>query len=184
MNISVNEQYALENIDLLDYFNQYVSWRKQGVITLSDSVFATLCPFHKESDPSFHHYTNSKKVSDRGIPLRYFKCFGCGIYGNVVDLFIRTEGLYENRVYQSREEAVIALLHLYNLKEQETVEDIFTQARNKLNRLQTVKSKSLMNITRFTKLNADIIGSDMSEDLKIKRFAEIDKMACAVMMVE
>ena len=184
MTISANEQYALDNIDLLDYFNKYVSWRKKGVTTLSGSVYATLCPFHKESDPSFHHYTNSKNVSSEGIPLRYFKCFGCGIYGNVVDLFIRTESTYEGRSYHSREDAVVALLHLYNLEVQETVEDVFTQAKNKLHRLRSVSSNPLMNITRFTKLNSDIIDANVPEDIKIKRFAEIDRMACAVMMNE
>ena len=42
-----------------------------------------VCPFHKDEDPSFS--INERK--------QYFKCFGCGIGGDVIDLVAKLEDI-------------------------------------------------------------------------------------------
>ncbi|MBY6265549.1 hypothetical protein EI613_27045 [Azospirillum sp. 412522] len=45
--------------------------------------FKACCPFHDEKSPSF--FINDRKG--------FFKCFGCGAYGDVIDLLRRLDGL-------------------------------------------------------------------------------------------
>lgn len=42
-----------------------------------------LCPLHEEKSPSFKIYPESER----------FPCFGCGKYGNVINLVMEKEGL-------------------------------------------------------------------------------------------
>ncbi len=42
-----------------------------------------LCPIHQEKTPSFHVYPEKQS----------FKCYGCGEYGDVVDLVMKARGI-------------------------------------------------------------------------------------------
>ncbi len=66
-----------ERIDIASFIAQYVPLRKRG----NDLV--GLCPFHNEKTPSFHVHP------DRG----FFKCFGCGVGGDVISFVQRREGV-------------------------------------------------------------------------------------------
>lgn len=63
--------------DVVDIINSYVPLSKRG------SQYWVNCPFHDEKTPSF-------TVS----PTRQtYKCFGCGVYGNVIDFVMAYEKL-------------------------------------------------------------------------------------------
>jgi DNA primase len=64
-------------INIVDVVGRVVTLRKAG------SQFKGLCPFHTEKTSSFH------VNPDRG----YFKCFGCGKAGDLVDFVRETEQL-------------------------------------------------------------------------------------------
>lgn len=67
----------LARADIAEVIGAYVSLRKRG----NDLV--GLCPFHAEKTPSFHVHP------DR----RFFKCFGCGVAGDVIAFYGRIENL-------------------------------------------------------------------------------------------
>jgi DNA primase len=64
-------------LDIATFIGQYVPLRKRG----NDLV--GLCPFHGEKTPSFHVHP------DRG----FFKCFGCGVGGDVIAFVQKLENL-------------------------------------------------------------------------------------------
>ncbi len=67
---------VLARADILHTVQNYVSLKKSG------SSFKGLCPFHDENTPSFY-VTPSKGI---------FKCFGCGVGGNVISFMMEIEG--------------------------------------------------------------------------------------------
>jgi DNA primase len=67
---------VLARADILHTVQNYVSLKKSG------SSFKGLCPFHDENTPSFY-VTPSKGI---------FKCFGCGVGGNVISFLMEIEG--------------------------------------------------------------------------------------------
>lgn len=70
------EEVRLAN-DIVDVIGSYLPLKKAG------ANFRTLCPFHKEKTPSFN------VSSQRQI----FKCFGCGVGGNVFHFVMRYENI-------------------------------------------------------------------------------------------
>ncbi len=68
---------VLARADILHTVQNYVSLKKSG------ANFKGLCPFHDENTPSFYVHPG------KGI----FKCFGCGVGGNVISFLMEIEGL-------------------------------------------------------------------------------------------
>jgi DNA primase len=64
-------------VDIATFIGGYVPLKKRG----NDLV--GLCPFHAEKTPSFHVHP------DRG----FFKCFGCGVGGDVITFAQKTENV-------------------------------------------------------------------------------------------
>jgi DNA primase len=64
-------------IDIASFIGSYVPLKKRG----NDLV--GLCPFHSEKTPSFHVHP------DKG----FFKCFGCGVGGDVITFISKLENL-------------------------------------------------------------------------------------------
>jgi len=86
----INELVA--RTDLVDLIGRRVTLKRAG------SSHKGLCPFHDEKTPSF-------TVSpDKG----FFKCFGCGAYGNAIDFIMR----YENREFPEAIEILAELQHM------------------------------------------------------------------------
>ena len=63
--------------DVVDVVGDFVRLKKRG------SGFVGLCPFHDERTPSF-------SVNPR---MQIFKCFGCGVGGDVFQFLMRVERL-------------------------------------------------------------------------------------------
>lgn len=66
---------------LSDIVGRYVQWDKRKTNTQRGEYWAC-CPFHAERSPSFH-VTDDKQA---------FKCFGCGVAGDVFDFMKMMEG--------------------------------------------------------------------------------------------
>ena len=78
--------------DLLDIIGTRVQLKKAG------SNYKGLCPFHDEKTPSF------TVRPDKG----FFKCFGCGAYGNAIDFVMQ----FENRPFPEAVEILAEDLRL------------------------------------------------------------------------
>lgn len=171
---------AINRVSLADYFNKYVVGLKTGVTAVTDGTSATLCPFHDEHDPSFHIY-NYKGIT------RY-KCFGCGVSGTVVDLFILTQRMYHNIIYKTYDEGAIALLHLYGIdvaSENVVVESPFDIAMKKVQSYGVLDIKPDFNFARFRTINNTIKnGNYTSNQSRARAYEEIDRMATAYLMMD
>jgi DNA primase len=65
------------SVNILDIISKTVSLKQSG------AYFKGLCPFHGEKTPSFFVY-----------PAKgYYICYGCGEKGDIIDYFMKTEGL-------------------------------------------------------------------------------------------
>ena len=80
--------------DIVDVISQYVILKRSG------RSFFGLCPFHKEKSPSF-------SVSpDKQI----FKCFGCGVGGNVIHFVSKIENIsFKETIEELAERAGVEL---------------------------------------------------------------------------
>lgn len=87
----INELVA--RTDLVDLIGTRVTLKRAG------SNQKGLCPFHDEKTPSF------TVSADKG----FYKCFGCGAYGNAIDFVMQ----YENRDFL---EAIEILAEMQNLE--------------------------------------------------------------------
>lgn len=68
---------VIEKNDIVSVVSEYVRLSRKGANEWG------LCPFHSEKTPSFS-VNGSKQI---------FKCFGCGVGGNVIHFIMRAEGL-------------------------------------------------------------------------------------------
>jgi len=66
-----------QKLDIVDFISQNVKLKKAG------RNFKGLCPFHNEKSPSF-------MVSPE---LQIFKCFGCGVGGDIFNYYMLREGV-------------------------------------------------------------------------------------------
>jgi len=69
-------QELKERVPIDEVVGQYVDLRRSG------RQFKACCPFHAEKTPSF--YVNPER--------RSYKCFGCGVYGDVIEFVSQIEG--------------------------------------------------------------------------------------------
>jgi DNA primase len=89
--VFINELVA--RTDLVDLIGTRVSLKRAG------SNHKGLCPFHDEKTPSF------TVSADKG----FYKCFGCGAYGNAIDFVMQ----FENRDFL---DAIEILAEMQNLE--------------------------------------------------------------------
>lgn len=86
----INELVA--RTDLVDLIGARVTLKRAG------SNHKGLCPFHDEKTPSF------TVSADKG----FYKCFGCGAYGNAIDFVMQ----FENRDFLEAVEILADMQHL------------------------------------------------------------------------
>lgn len=80
MSFNIDENVLSEiksKADIVDVISDYVNLKKTG------SNYMGLCPFHSEKSPSFS-VSPSKEM---------FKCFGCGVGGDVITFIMKKENL-------------------------------------------------------------------------------------------
>ncbi|WP_126447942.1 DNA primase [Sulfuricystis multivorans] len=65
----------LAALDLPEFIGERVALTKQG------STYSGLCPFHRETTPSFKVFAD------------HYHCYGCGAHGNGIDFVMQTQGL-------------------------------------------------------------------------------------------
>lgn len=96
--------YVKQEINNMDYIQQYVMLKKTGLI------YRGICPFHNEKTASFTVYPPG--YSNRGEKQKFasFYCFGCGLAGDI----IKFEQLKDE--LDSYYEAAIQLANVYDLK--------------------------------------------------------------------
>lgn len=107
-----------DRADIVDLIGEYVELKRSG------SNYMGLCPFHSEKTPSF-------SVSpSKGI----FKCFGCGVGGDVITFVMKRENL-------SFPEAVEFLADKYSVR-LEVYKDENKEARDKRDRLYEINREA------------------------------------------
>lgn len=109
-----------DRADIVDLIGEYVELKRSG------SNYMGLCPFHSEKTPSFS-VSPSKSI---------FKCFGCGVGGDVITFIMKRENL-------SFPEAVEFLADKYNIRLSE-YKDENKEARDKKNRLYDINREAAM----------------------------------------
>lgn len=107
-----------DRADIVDLIGEYVDLKRSG------SNYMGLCPFHSEKTPSFS-VSPSKSI---------FKCFGCGVGGDVISFIMKRENL-------SFPEAVEFLADKYNVR-LEVYKDENKEAREKRNRLYEINREA------------------------------------------
>lgn len=107
-----------DRADIVDLIGEYVDLKRSG------SNYMGLCPFHSEKTPSFS-VSPSKSI---------FKCFGCGVGGDVITFIMKRENL-------SFPEAVEFLADKYNVR-LEVYKDENKEAREKRNRLYEINREA------------------------------------------
>ena len=107
-----------DRADIVDLIGEYMDLKRSG------SNYMGLCPFHSEKTPSFS-VSPSKSI---------FKCFGCGVGGDVITFIMKRENL-------SFPEAVEFLADKYNVR-LEVYKDENKEAREKRNRLYEINREA------------------------------------------
>lgn len=107
-----------DRADIVDLIGEYVDLKRSG------SNYMGLCPFHSEKTPSFS-VSPSKSI---------FKCFGCGVGGDVITFIMKRENL-------SFPEAVEFLADKYNVR-LEVYKDENKEAHEKRNRLYEINREA------------------------------------------
>lgn len=113
-----------DRADIVDLIGEYVDLKRSG------SNYMGLCPFHSEKTPSFS-VSPSKSI---------FKCFGCGVGGDVITFIMKRENL-------SFPEAVEFLADKYNVRLSE-YKDENKEARDKRNRLYDINREAAMHFLK------------------------------------
>lgn len=84
----MNIEEIKNKIDILEVVSRYVKLKRVG------SYYSGLCPFHKETKPSF--YVSPQR--------QIFKCFGCGEGGDVLKFLMKIENLSYKEVLEKLKE--------------------------------------------------------------------------------
>lgn len=169
---SPNELKILASINPIDYYNtQVVPLNPTRFRVISEGKTAGICPFHHDTDPSFHYW---KKAN-------IFHCFGCGVSGDVIRIhrLLRRHYFGED---MSVERAVEHLALLFNIRLDKTegfkVKSPFEKAREVLLDRETYHiPKDVFNISQFRQFNNQINRMNLSLDHKIQNFAQLDLIA-------
>lgn len=120
MNFNDLITYIKQNVNILDYINKHypeLDFKRSG------NVYISLCPFHNDSKPSFVIFPNTNT----------FKCFGCGIHGDLIQ-FVQD--------YMNKD-------HSIKITKKEAIKEICTNLNIKISRDNPDKIKYLKTMTSY-----------------------------------
>lgn len=103
--MSVNEKKIIDSISIPQYYNEQIVPNRVGFRLLSAERPSSICPFHADTDPSFHFWKEKNM----------FRCFGCGVAGSVVNLHMLWEKTENNR-FIDKDTAIKELARMYNIE--------------------------------------------------------------------
>lgn len=157
--MSINEQKIVDAVSIPQYYNERILPTKPGTNfrAISAERPSGLCPFHTDTDPSFHFWKEKKA----------FKCFGCGSAGNIIRMHILWEKENNNRFIDINT-AIRELASLYGveLELDETgevkVESVFEIAKRKADREQyniNIFDMKKISIAGFRTFNNQVKGN-------------------------
>jgi len=182
--LSENEQKLVDGIPISQYYNDYLHpLNPQKFRKMVGEKPTSLCPFHDDTDPSFHDW-KAKKL---------YRCFGCGAVGNVIKFHQQVRRQYYKEIL-SHEEAIKSLARLYNIElildektgeiKQESAIEI--AKRKLLNREYTVvnpKDLSIITISSFRHANNQVKNmKGLSAEKKVGSYHSLDVMYAAYIM--
>lgn len=174
---SANELRVIKAVDRSQYYNDHIVplaiQLKRRFEPMSASRNTALCPFHVDTDPSFHDWREG------GM----FRCFGCGYSGDVV----RTHGQVLRQFHGISKDIkevvqILALMYNIHLDEEhgDEVESPFQRARTLLMRPDVLAlPKHEPTMLEFTTNNTKVIRADISFDMKLHNFANLDLIMSA-----
>ena len=100
MNLPFTRLKAIKELNLPGIIQSYQIELKQNS---SQNHYVGLCPFHDDSNPSFHvSFKNTKWI---------WHCFGCHASGNALDFVIKKEGVSFIKAYQKLNKLVGKEIH-------------------------------------------------------------------------
>lgn len=146
MPMADNVELIKEKINLVDYVERYVKLRKRG------KNFSGLCPFHKESTPSF-------SVSPE---RQVWHCFGCGRGGDVFTFVMEKEGLdfRQSLEYLAKQAGIRLRFDKRRSEEDQRLFDVLEQTtrffQDNLNN-QKIGVKAMSYFTQERRINPELI---------------------------
>jgi hypothetical protein len=179
---SANEQLVIDSIKFFDFYNDQViplnQFKKQEehfFKPMSESKNTGLCPFHTDTDPSFH-YWKSKGV---------FHCFGCGVGGDTVRIYTMIRQNYFGEKLTIKQ-AVEQLAQKYRIELNEEigheVQSPFERARNLMfNKSAYTIPKGTFNLAEFREANNKVRKSTFPMHIKVQNYEQLDLVASVAM---
>lgn len=182
--LSENEQKLVDNITISQYYNDYIHpMDTQKYRKMVGEKPTSLCPFHDDTDPSFHDW-RAKKL---------YRCFGCGAVGTVIKMHQQVRRQYYKEIL-SNEEAMKSLARLYNIelvidektgeiKQESSIEIAKRKLLNREYKVVNPKDLSIMTISGFRHSNNQVKNmKGLSDEKKIGGYHSLDIMYSAYIM--
>jgi DNA primase len=172
---SKNELAVIASINLIEYYNKNIVPVGAKFKPMSDSQNTGLCPFHVDTDPSLHMW-KKKNI---------FHCFGCGFGGDVVKTHMQIRRQYYGEK-MSVDKAVELLAAMYDIPlDKETgfvVKSVFDRAKEVMFEKETYTiPKDVLSISGFRQLNNKIKRSNVTMQIKIDNFENLDRTASSML---
>lgn len=178
------ELIITEKIGIIQYYNDNIVHLKNKLRpdvsfrALSESRVTGICPFHGDSDPSFHYWVK-KKIGH---------CFGCGWGGDVIKMHQSIRRLYYGENLD-RKQATESLAKIYGIVIPESVyleeQSVFQQARQSLDVKENYDvPKGLLTYAEYRSLNSRVIKMNAPLNLKVREYDNLDMMAGLVVSGE
>lgn len=170
--LTQNEIKLQNNISVIDYYNKFIVPTANKFYALSPGRKAGLCPFHDDTDPSFHFWEETKM----------FHCFGCQASGDVIKLHQMFEWKYHGKSI-GRKAAIKELGSLYGIELDEDAENVDEEGLNPFERAKKLVSDrktvvidyGAFSLASFRRVNNSIMNLDRGPEQKVKIYNDLDK---------